>query len=182
MILTRRTFTQTLALWIGAALLLALTCCTKKQTVLDDSVITALPVSRGYGNLLATVPAIQATGLDSGANPVMNFFTAQGGRGNEGTVQIDGRSVSVERLIADLTRETRAELASLLSGRHALQARVARGEGAYDFLAADCHEIRQAAIDDVAPATSHLGRVGRVDFERRGAALNVVGAAALAMP
>jgi len=33
MILTRRTFTQTLALWIGAALLLALTCCTRKQTV-----------------------------------------------------------------------------------------------------------------------------------------------------
>jgi hypothetical protein len=39
------------------------------------------------------VPAIQATGLDSGANPVMNFFTAHGGRGNEGTVQIDGMNV-----------------------------------------------------------------------------------------
>ena len=66
---------------------------TRKQTVLDDSVIAALPASRGYGNLLATVPGIQQTGLDSGANPVMSFFTAHGGRGNEGTIQIDGMNV-----------------------------------------------------------------------------------------
>ncbi len=52
-----------------------------------------LPASRGYGNILATVPGIQATGLNSGANPVMNFFTARGGRGNEGTIQIDGMNV-----------------------------------------------------------------------------------------
>ena len=37
---------------------------TRKQTVLDDSIIAAIPASRGYGNLLATVPGIQATGLD----------------------------------------------------------------------------------------------------------------------
>jgi hypothetical protein len=61
---------------------------TRRQTVLDDSVVTALPASRGYGNLLATVPGIQQTGLDSGANPIMSFFTAHGGRGNEGTIQI----------------------------------------------------------------------------------------------
>ncbi|HEY6508429.1 MAG TPA: carboxypeptidase-like regulatory domain-containing protein, partial [Vicinamibacterales bacterium] len=66
---------------------------TRRQTVLDDAVVTALPASRGYGNLLATVPGIQQTGLDSGANPVMSFFTAHGGRGNEGTVQIDGMNV-----------------------------------------------------------------------------------------
>ena len=66
---------------------------TRRQTVLDDSVVSVLPASRGYGNLLATVPGIQATGLDSGVNPVMNFFTSRGGRGNEGTVQIDGMNV-----------------------------------------------------------------------------------------
>ena len=65
----------------------------RRQTVLDDSVVQAIPASRGYGNLLATVPGIQATGLNSGANPVMNFFTARGGRGNEGTVQISGMNV-----------------------------------------------------------------------------------------
>jgi hypothetical protein len=66
---------------------------TKRQTVLDDSVVEALPAARGYGNLLAAVPGIQATGLNSGANPVMNFFTARGGRGNEGTIQIEGMNV-----------------------------------------------------------------------------------------
>jgi hypothetical protein len=66
---------------------------TRRQTVIDDAVVESLPASRGYGNLLATVPGIQATGLDSGANPVMNFFTARGGRGNEGTVQISGMNV-----------------------------------------------------------------------------------------
>ena len=66
---------------------------TRRSAVLDDSVIEALPASRGYGNLLASVPGIQATNLDSGTNPTMNFFTARGGRGNEGTVQIDGMNV-----------------------------------------------------------------------------------------
>ena len=66
---------------------------TKKQTVLDDSVVEALPATRGYGNLLAAVPGIQTTGLDNGTNPAMTFFTAHGGRGNEGTVQIDGMNV-----------------------------------------------------------------------------------------
>ena len=66
---------------------------TKQQTVLDDSVIQALPSTRGYGNLLSSVPGIQQTGLDNGTNPRMTFFTAHGGRGNEGTVQIDGMNV-----------------------------------------------------------------------------------------
>jgi hypothetical protein len=66
---------------------------TRKQTVLDDAVIAAIPASRGYGNLLATVPGIQATGLDVGSAVSTNFFTARGGRGNEGTVQIDGMNV-----------------------------------------------------------------------------------------
>ena len=66
---------------------------TRTQKVIDDTVVAAIPASRGYGNILATVPGIQATGLNSGANPVMNFFTARGGRGNEGTVQIDGMNV-----------------------------------------------------------------------------------------
>jgi hypothetical protein len=66
---------------------------TRKQTVLDDAVISALPASRGYGNLLTAVPGVQNNSLDNGANPTMVFFTAHGGRGNEGTVQIDGMNV-----------------------------------------------------------------------------------------
>jgi len=67
---------------------------TKRQAVLDDSVIRSLPASRGYGNLLAAIPAIQTTGANNvGGNPNMSFFTAMGGRSNEGTVQIDGMNV-----------------------------------------------------------------------------------------
>jgi len=67
---------------------------TRVQRVIDDEVVAALPASRGYGNLLATVAGIQATGAaNSGSNPVMNFFTSRGGRSNEGTVQIDGMNV-----------------------------------------------------------------------------------------
>jgi len=66
---------------------------TKRQVVLDNAVIETIPVSRGYGNLLATVPGISGTGLDVSSNVSTNFFTARGGRGNEGTIQIDGMNV-----------------------------------------------------------------------------------------
>ena len=67
---------------------------TRRTAVLDDAVIQALPASRGYGNLLAAIPAIQTTGANNvGGNPNMSFFTAMGGRSNEGTVQIDGMNV-----------------------------------------------------------------------------------------
>src|SRR6185369_17171707 len=61
------------------------------QRVLSDEVLAALPASRGYGNLLATVSGVQANGIQNGGiNPTMVFFTSRGGRSNEGTVQIDG--------------------------------------------------------------------------------------------
>src|SRR5689334_18497250 len=66
---------------------------TKRQVVLPSNVVEAIPASRGYGNILATVPGIQATGLDVSSAVSTNFFTARGGRGNEGTVQIDGMNV-----------------------------------------------------------------------------------------
>ena len=66
---------------------------TKRQVVLPQTVISAIPASRGYGNLLATVPGISGTGLDVSSNVSTNFFTSRGGRGNEGTIQIDGMNV-----------------------------------------------------------------------------------------
>src|SRR6195256_1965536 len=66
---------------------------TRRQVVLPQAVISAIPASRGYGNLLATVPGISGTGLDVSSNVSTNFFTARGGRGNEGTIQIDGMNV-----------------------------------------------------------------------------------------
>jgi hypothetical protein len=66
---------------------------TRRQIVLSSAVIQTIPASRGYGNLLATVPGIQATGLDVSSGVSTNFFTSRGGRGNEGTIQIDGMNV-----------------------------------------------------------------------------------------
>ncbi len=66
---------------------------TRRQVVLSSSVVEVIPASRGYGNVLATVPGIQATGLDVSSGVSTNFFTARGGRGNEGTIQIDGMNV-----------------------------------------------------------------------------------------
>src|SRR5262245_17103559 len=66
----------------------------RAQRVLSDEVLAALPASRGYGNLLATVSGVQANGIQNGGiNPTMVFFTSRGGRSNEGTVQIDGMNV-----------------------------------------------------------------------------------------
>ena len=66
---------------------------TRRQVVLSSEVIQAIPAARGYGNLLATVPGIQATGVDVSSGVSTNFFTSRGGRGNEGTIQIDGMNV-----------------------------------------------------------------------------------------
>jgi hypothetical protein len=66
---------------------------TRRQVVLSSAMIQAIPAARGYGNLLATVPGIQATGLDVSSGVSTNFFTSRGGRGNEGTIQIDGMNV-----------------------------------------------------------------------------------------
>ena len=65
----------------------------RQQTVLSGDVVRALPASRGYGNYLAAIPAIQATGFNNGVATNTNFFTARGGRSNEGVVQIDGLNV-----------------------------------------------------------------------------------------
>ena len=65
----------------------------RQQTVLSGDVVRALPASRGYGNYLAAIPAIQATGFNNGVATNTNFFTARGGRANEGVVQIDGLNV-----------------------------------------------------------------------------------------
>jgi|SoiMethySBSTD1v2_1073268.scaffolds.fasta_scaffold05829_13 hypothetical protein len=66
---------------------------TRRQMVLSNEVVQSIPASRGYGNILATVPGIQATGLDVSSGVSTNFFTSRGGRGNEGTIQIDGMNV-----------------------------------------------------------------------------------------
>ena len=66
---------------------------TRRETVIDDSVVSALPSSRGVGNILSAVPGVITNQFNSGRDPRMTFFSARGGNGNEGTIQIDGMNV-----------------------------------------------------------------------------------------
>ena len=65
----------------------------RQQQVISGDVIRALPASRSYGNYIAAVPAIQATGFGGGASTINNFFAARGGRSTEGLIQLDGMNV-----------------------------------------------------------------------------------------
>src|SRR5262245_6023527 len=72
---------------------------TKREVVLPSSVLAEVPATRTYGNVLAMVPAVQSLTLDVNSTQSMTgtatnfFFTSRGGRGNEGTVQVDGMNV-----------------------------------------------------------------------------------------
>jgi hypothetical protein len=66
---------------------------TKRQAVIENKVINELPVARGYGSILAAVPSLQGAGASSSSSVNPSFFTAHGGPGNEGTVQLDGLNV-----------------------------------------------------------------------------------------
>jgi hypothetical protein len=65
----------------------------RRETVIDDSVVASLPSSRGVGNILSAVPGVITNQFNSGRDPRMTFFSARGGNGNEGTIQIDGMNV-----------------------------------------------------------------------------------------
>jgi malate synthase len=76
-----------------------------------------------------------------------------------GQHRVNGRVVEVEKLIEQLTRETRDEFRTLLSARHAFQEQVGRRERSYGFLAPDTkisdadgntatvRDIRQGMVD-----------------------------------
>ena len=72
---------------------------TRRQVTLTNEVLAEVPASRTYGNVLAMVPGIQSLTLDVNSTQSMTgtatnfFFTSRGGRGNEGTVQVDGMNV-----------------------------------------------------------------------------------------
>ena len=72
---------------------------TTRAVVLPNSVLAEVPATRTYGNVLAMVPGVQSLTLDVNSTQSMTgtatnfFFTSRGGRGNEGTVQVDGMNV-----------------------------------------------------------------------------------------
>jgi hypothetical protein len=78
---------------------------TKRETVLSNEFVRALPAARGYGNYLDGVPGISGTGLGASATPSDNFFTSRGGRNSEGNIQLNGMT-SGRRLAAAASRAT----------------------------------------------------------------------------
>jgi hypothetical protein len=72
---------------------------TTRAVTLPNSVLAEVPATRTYGNVLAMVPGVQSLTLDVNSTQSMTgtatnfFFTSRGGRGNEGTVQVDGMNV-----------------------------------------------------------------------------------------
>src|SRR5687767_10829282 len=72
---------------------------TRREVVLSSSVLASVPATRTYGNILAMVPGVQSLTLDVNSTQSVTgtatnfFFTSRGGRGNEGTVQVDGMNV-----------------------------------------------------------------------------------------
>jgi hypothetical protein len=66
----------------------------RRQAVIENAVVSELPAARTYGAILAAIPTVQG----AGANPALStdanaFFTAHGGPGNEGRVQLDGLTI-----------------------------------------------------------------------------------------
>jgi hypothetical protein len=68
----------------------------RHQAVLSNDIINTLPATRTYGALLAAIPGLQVGqgNTSSQITPFMTFFTANGGRSNEGRMMIDGLNVA----------------------------------------------------------------------------------------
>ncbi len=67
----------------------------RRQQVLDDSVVSAIPTARTYHSLLAVVPGVVSTSTDVGglSGTSVATFTIHGGRTNEGRLQLDGMGI-----------------------------------------------------------------------------------------
>src|SRR5436190_5941277 len=73
---------------------------TRRETVIKAETLQTLPATRGYGSIIATVPALNIGGVaGAGAKtapttPEMMFFTAHGGDSGEGRVMTNGLTVA----------------------------------------------------------------------------------------
>jgi hypothetical protein len=68
----------------------------RRQTVIDNELIGAIPAARSYAGLMTLMPGTVTAGgaaSDTQVVPGMVVFGGAGGRGNEGRLQLDGLSV-----------------------------------------------------------------------------------------
>ena len=96
----------------------------RRQTVLDNDIISAIPSSRSYNNLIQLIPnSVNQAGAPTDVQvvPGMVVFGGFGGRSNEGRVNVDGISVGsafngagVSSYIADVANAR--EIAMITTG------------------------------------------------------------------
>jgi hypothetical protein len=65
---------------------------TRRQQVIDDDTLKAIPATRGYNALIFLVPSITGGNNQIDLMPAMRIFYSHGGRGNEGRTMVDGLS------------------------------------------------------------------------------------------
>ena len=68
----------------------------RRQTVLDNDIISSIPATRSYNSLMQLMPNTVTQGgaaMDTQVVPGMVVFGGAGGRSNEGRVNVDGISV-----------------------------------------------------------------------------------------
>ena len=90
---------------------------TRRQQVIDDSTINALPATRGYNALVFLVPSVTGGSNQIDLMPAMRIFYSHGGRGNEGRTYVDGLSTGPHSTVAahpatSSTRPTRRKCRS----------------------------------------------------------------------
>src|SRR5207244_4110504 len=94
---------------------------TRRETVISSSAIEALPATRAYGSILNAMPGVTVDNNGLAATPTMTFFSAHGGRTNEGRMAINGMTVAAAFNgggVSSLTYDTNnvEEVAMLVSG------------------------------------------------------------------
>jgi hypothetical protein len=68
----------------------------RRQTTISNEVLTSIPTARSWAATALLIPGIQTTGggpTDIQVTPQMTVFGGQGGRNNEGRMQVDGLNV-----------------------------------------------------------------------------------------
>jgi len=94
---------------------------TRRETVIGADAISSLPATRAYGSLLNAMPGVTVDNNGLAATPTMTFFSAHGGRSNEGRMAINGMTVAAAFNgggVSSLTYDTNnvEEVSVLVSG------------------------------------------------------------------
>ena len=69
----------------------------RKEVLLDQEVIQAIPATRSVGGLLNVTPGLTVDGNGIALSPTMTFFSANGGANNEGRMAVNGMTVGAAR-------------------------------------------------------------------------------------